>query len=150
MSIFKKKQVSETLEKASGPFQWIWRRWQEAVIGMFSLLVIVFSIISYYPEVGKTASELISGNKYIALVDGFFNPFRNRNALLDAGLPIYDLRIRREEYAKLENIAKEAVAKGWMSDDLKIWVDASFFHEGQKVFLSCTINKETLLYFAFN
>ena len=132
MSLFKKKQVSETLNKASSPFQWIWTRWQEAIIGMFSLIVVLFCIFTYFPDVGNKASTLISGNKYVALIDGFFNPFRNRNALMESGLPVYDLKIKRSNYAKIESVARDAVAKGWMNDELKVWVDATFFHEGQK------------------
>jgi hypothetical protein len=70
-------------------------------------------------------------NKYLALVDGMFNPFRNKHMLLHSELPIYDLKIGRQQFATLQQVADQAMRHGWMSDDLKTWVKAKFIHDGE-------------------
>lgn len=132
MKIWSREEINDTLDKASKPVQWIWGRLPEAVLGMLSLILIVFCILTFLPGVGKMASKLVTGNQYVTLIDGMLNPFRNRKALLESGLPIYDLKIKRGEYAVLEKVAREAIKKGWMSDDLKVWANAQFFHQGVK------------------
>jgi hypothetical protein len=126
------KHIIQRLDRATQPVRWIWSRLPEALIGIICLGAIIFCLLTYFPAVGNFASKLITGNQYVALMDGLFNPFRNRNALLKSGLPIYDLKIRRQRYAILENVAEEARRKGWMSDDLKVWVSAKFIHDGQE------------------
>lgn len=129
---FKKAEVTDALDKASSPVRFIWSRLPEALLGLFSIGIIIFSIVTYFPAVTEFASKLIKGNKYIATLEGFLNPFRNRNALLESGLPVYDLKIKRQQYVLLEQTAQKAVKKGWMNEDLQVWANAQFFHEGQK------------------
>lgn len=130
--MFKNKEVSDALERASSPVRWIWSRLPEALLGLFCIVVIIFSILTYFPAISKFASKLASGNKYTATLEGLLNPFRNRGVLLESGLPVYELKIRSQEYAKLDAIARESVKKGWMSDDLKVWADGQFFYNGKK------------------
>ncbi len=132
MKFYKKIKDTEAMDRAHRPVRWIWSRLPEALIGLISLAIIAFAVASYFPEVSRFASRLITGNRYLAVIDGFFNPFRNRNALLEAGLPIYDLKIKRGQYSVLENVAQKSLQKGWMSDDLKVWVDGQFFYNGEK------------------
>ncbi|MFQ5630331.1 MAG: CotH kinase family protein, partial [bacterium] len=77
------------------------------------------------------ASKMLSGNKYLALIDGMLNPFRNRHILLNSGLPIYDLKIKHREYAKIEQAVEAAKKQGWMDDDLKVWARAKFIVNGE-------------------
>ena len=128
----KGKHIIQRIDRASQPVRWIWSRLPEALIGIICIGVIIFCLLTYSPTVGEFASKLMTGNKYLALMDGLFNPFRNRSALLKSGLPIYDLKIGRQQYAVIENVAEEARRKGWMSDDLKVWVSAKFIHDGQE------------------
>jgi hypothetical protein len=132
MKTIRKKQMIQILDQASRPVRWIWSRRPEALIGLVSIGAIIFCLLTYSPAVANFASRLLSGNKWIALADGLFNPFRNRSALLKSGLPIYNLKIGRQRYATLEKVAEEARKKGWMSDDLKVWVNAKFIHEDRE------------------
>lgn len=129
---FKNKEVSDALEKASSPVRWIWSRLPEALLGLFCIGVIIFSVLTYFPAMGKFASTLASGNKYTATLEGLLNPFRNRGVLLESGLPVYNLKIRSQEYARLDSVARESVKKGWMSDDLKVWANGQLFYNGKK------------------
>jgi hypothetical protein len=126
-----KKKITAALDRASSPVRWIWPRLPEALIGIMALGIIVFCCLTYSTSLARRASELFSSNKYLALVDGFLNPFRNRHLLLKSGLPIYDLKISRQEYAKVEQVAEQNIKRGWMSDEMKVWSNAQFIHDGQ-------------------
>ena len=130
--MYAKNKVIRLLERASNPVRRIWSRLPEALIGLVSLLFILFCLLTYFPSIGNYASKLATGNKYLALAEGLLNPFRTRNILLKSGLEIYDLSIGRQQYAILENVADKARKQGWMSDDLKVWVNGKFIHGGQK------------------
>jgi hypothetical protein len=119
------------LNRAGRPLPRIWPRLPETLIAIGALAIIFLCLVTYVPSVGNYVSKLISGNKYLALADGLLNPFRSRNLLLKSGLPIYDLKIGRQQYAILEQVAERARKKGWMSDDLKIWVNARFIYNAK-------------------
>jgi hypothetical protein len=51
--------------------------------------------------------------------------------LLKSGLPIYNLKIKRQQYAIIEKAVAGAKKKGWMSDDLKLWANAQFIYNGE-------------------
>ncbi len=127
----KRQKLTSTLEKASSPVRGIWPSLPDALLGLSALFIIAFCLLTYYTPLAHYTSKLFSGNKYIALADGMLNPFRNRHMLLKSGLPIYDLKIRHQEYAKIEAAIEKAKQKNWMSDDLKVWADALFIHEGR-------------------
>src|SRR3990172_7085580 len=120
------------LRVATGPLRRIWAKFSDAVLGLFAILVVAFSLLTYSPDVARAASSLFSSNKYLALVDGLFNPMRNRHLLLKSGMPIYDLKIKRSEMAKVEEVIEQAKKQGWMSDDLKVWVRANFIYDGRE------------------
>lgn len=126
------KKLAAPLNRASRPFQGIWPRPRDAIIGMIALVIVSFTLSTYSPSLARSASELASGNKYLALIDGFLNPYRNRHLLLKSGLPIYDLRISHQEYAVVEDVVREARKQGWMSEDLKVWVNAKLIYEGEE------------------
>ncbi|MDZ7342965.1 MAG: CotH kinase family protein, partial [candidate division KSB1 bacterium] len=126
-----KQKIAAALDRASGPVRWIWPRLADALIGIGALGIIVFCGLTYSPSLAQRASELFSRNKYLALVDGFLNPFRNRHVLLKSGLPIYDLKISRQEYTKVEQTVEQNSKRGYMTDDVRLWSDAQFIHDGQ-------------------
>ena len=108
----------------------IWRgpeRW----LGIVAVALIAFCAMSYSNWAAEKASHWFTKNKYVALLDGMSNPMRNRHILMRSGLPVYDLKIGRQEYARLEAVADEALAHGWMNDELKTWVNARLFHENE-------------------
>ncbi len=126
-----KNKLTQTLDRASGPVRGLWPKLSDALLGLAAVAIIAFCLLTYYTPLAHYTSRLLSGNKYLALADGMFNPFRNRHMLLKSGLPIYDLKIRHQEYAKIERAIEKAKKQNWMSDDLKVWADAVFIHEGQ-------------------
>ncbi|MGE5768940.1 MAG: right-handed parallel beta-helix repeat-containing protein, partial [Betaproteobacteria bacterium] len=108
----------------------IWRgpeRW----LGLAVIVFIAFSALTYSRTVAEHASRLFTKNKYLALVDGMLNPLRNGHILLHSGLPIYNIKIGSQEWNMLQHTADEAIARGWMNDDLKTWVPATFIYEGE-------------------
>jgi len=125
-----RKKVTPILERSSSPFRKIWPKLPEAVIGTFCLFLIAFCLLTYSTKTAHYTSRLLSGNKYLALFDGLFNPFRNRHILLKSGLPIYDIKINHQEYSKIEKIVNKAIKQGWMSDDQKVWANAQFINKG--------------------
>jgi hypothetical protein len=126
------KRLIVPIERASRPFRGIWPRLSDALIGMFALATVIFALLIYNMPLARSASELASGNQYVALLDGFLNPFRTQNLLLGSGLPIYDLKISRQQFAILEDVAEKARKQGWMSDDLQTWADGKFFYGGEE------------------
>lgn len=128
-----KQKLTATLERVSSPVRGIWPRLSDALIGMSALLIIAFCCLTYSTTLARRASELVTGNKYLALLDGFFNPFRSRHLLLNSGLPIYDLKITPEEYNKIEQVVEGNLQRGWMNNAAtEIWAKAQFIHEGEK------------------
>jgi hypothetical protein len=65
-------------------------------------------------------------------MDGWLNPLRNPNLLLSEDLPVYDLDISKEQMDIIEDAIEQAKKQGWMSDDMKVWANATFYHDGQE------------------
>jgi len=126
------RKLTANLKRASLPFRGIWPRPSDAVIGMFALVIIAFASLTYFTPVARQASQLVGGNKYVALADGLLNPFRNRRLLMESGLPIYDLEIDQDQFLIIESTIEEARKRGWMSDDEQVWANGRFFYEGQE------------------
>ena len=108
----------------------IWRgpeRW----FGLGVVAFILFCSMTYSRTVAEHASRVLTKNKYVALVDGMLNPFRNRHILLNSGLPIYDIKIKSQAWNALLFAAEEAKTNGWMNEELKTWVPATFIHDGE-------------------
>jgi hypothetical protein len=126
------KKLFSSLKRASSPLQRIWPSSSDAVIGMFALIIVGFTALTYIKPLEVQASKLVSGNKYLALADGLFNPFRNRQLLLNSGLPVYEIRISKGQYAIIEDAIAEAQERGWMSDDEQVWADGRFFYQGRE------------------
>ncbi|MDX1412856.1 MAG: CotH kinase family protein [Candidatus Promineifilaceae bacterium] len=125
-------KLSSRLKRISRPFRGIWPRTSDALIGMFALLIIVLALLTYFKPVVMWASQVVSGNKYIVALDGFFNPFRNSNLLLSGDLPVYDLDISSEQMDIIDATIEDALKQGWMSDEMKVWANATFYYDGQK------------------
>ena len=79
------KRATTTLIRASRPFGRIWPRKAEAVIGMLALFVVLFAALTYIKPLANWTSELVGGNRYLAIVEGMLNPFRSPRLLLDSG-----------------------------------------------------------------
>jgi hypothetical protein len=126
------KKITSSLKRLSRPLQGIWPGSSDAVIGLFALVIIVFIALTYIKPLEIQASKLVTGNRYLALIDGLINPFRNRQLLLNSGLPVYDLRISKGQYAIIENAIEAAKERGWMSDDEQVWADGKFYYQGQE------------------
>lgn len=128
-----KQKLTAALERFSSPVRWIWPRLSDALIGIVALGVITLCCLTYSTSLARRASEIFTGNKYMALLDGFFNPFRNRHLLLNSGLRIYDLKISHQEYAKIEQVVEQNLKLGWMNNAAtEIWAKAQFIYEGEK------------------
>jgi hypothetical protein len=125
------RNVTKTLRQAARPVSGIWPRFSDALMGLLALGVVAFACVTYVTPVAKWTGELVTGNKYLALAEGLLNPFRNSHFLLDSGLPIYDLKIPRQEYARIENVVNQARKKGIMTEDLRVWVRGTFMHQGE-------------------
>jgi hypothetical protein len=125
-------KASTRLKRISRPFHSIWPRPSDAIIGIFALLVLALALLTYIEPVVTWGSQLVGGNKYVVALDGFLNPLRNPNLLLSGDLPIYDLDIKKEQMAIIEDAIDQAKKQGWMSDDMKVWANASFYHDGQQ------------------
>jgi len=128
-----KQKFTATLERLSSPVRGIWPRLPDALIGIGALCIIALCCLTYSTTLARRASELVTGNKYLALIDGFFNPFRNRHLLLNSGLRIYDLKISPQEFAKVEQVVEQNLKHGWMNNEAtEIWSKAQFIYDGQK------------------
>lgn len=102
-----------------------------AWIFLFSLAIVGLCCLTYSPFLVERFSRLPSSNKYLALADGLLNPFRSRHALFNSGLPVYDLKIRPEQWSILLQVAEKAKEAGWLNDDLKVWSKATLYHDGK-------------------
>ncbi len=114
------------------PLRRIWPRSADAALGFVSLLVVALALLTFWPTVTVQASHLATNNKVVAYLYGMLNPFRTRHALLESGLPVYDLRIASRNLVRLEAVAQEAAKVGYMSEDQRLWVPATFITEGQR------------------
>jgi hypothetical protein len=114
------------LLRALLPFRGTWPRVADAAVGVAGLLIVALAASTYSTALARQASEWLSGNKYLALLNGLANPFRTQHLLLESGLPVYDLVIKKSEYAKIEAAVEEARKRGWMTDDQKVWARGKF------------------------
>jgi hypothetical protein len=114
------------------PFRGTWPRVADAAVGVLGLLVVALAVSTYSTTLARQASEWLSGNKYLALLNGLANPFRTQHLLLESGLPVYDLVVKKSEYAKIEGAIEEARKRGWMSDDQKVWARGKFLAGGHR------------------
>jgi spore coat protein CotH len=131
MKLRQNKQIDAALKRASSPFRRVWPKLPEALIGICCLIMVAFCLLTYSTETAHYTSRLFSSNKYLALLDGLFNPFRTRHILLKSALPVYDIKISHQEFAKIDKVVEEAKKQGWMSDDQKVWGNGQFIHDGQ-------------------
>ncbi len=125
------ERISTRLKRYSRPVRGIWPRPSDAIIGIFALLVLVIALLTYIKPIVTKASGLVSGNTYLVGIDGLLNPLRNPNLLLSEDLAVYDLEISNEQMGIIEGTIEEAVKQGWMSDDMKVWANATLYHDGQ-------------------
>jgi hypothetical protein len=128
-----KQKLTAALERFSSPVRWIWPRLPDALIGIFALGIITLCCLTYSTSLARRASEIFAGDKYVALLDGFFNPFRNRHLLLNSGLRIYDLKISHQEYEKIEQVVQKNLKLGWMNEAAtEVWARGQFIYDGQQ------------------
>ena len=125
------ERLSTRLKRISRPVRGIWPRTSDALIGMFALLVLAVALLTYIKPVVTWGSQLVSGNKYVVGIDGLLNPLRNPNLLLSDDLPVYDLEISKSQMDIINEAIDRAKKQGWMSDDMKVWANATFYRDGQ-------------------
>lgn len=130
MKLNHKQKITAVAERISSPVRWIWPRLGDAVIGILSILVIALCCLTYSTSISVYMSKRFNDNKYVALINGFINPFRNQHLLLNSGLPIYDLKIKRREYAIIEQVVAENIKHGLMTEETQQWADAKFMYGG--------------------
>ncbi len=131
MKIEQRKKIKKALERASSPLSGIWPKSSEALIGILSVFIITFVLLTYSVDLSQYTSKIVTNNKYLALVEGLFNPFRNKHLLLKSGLPIYDIKVKRQQMALIDDVIEKAKKQGWMSDEMKVWANAQFIYEGR-------------------
>jgi len=127
----RRRSVS-VLNRVSQPFRRIWPRFPDALIGMAALAVVLFAVLTYSTDLADRASRLVTGNRYLAFVDGMVNPFRSQHMLMQSGLPVYDLRIRSENLLRLDQTAAQAVEAGILTEEMQDWVPGTFITEGKR------------------
>jgi len=127
-----RQQLAQALQRASRPFSRLWPCFPEALVGMCALGLVVFGLLTYSTTLSRSASKTLGSNRYLALANGLLNPFRNQHLLLESGLPVYDLKIKRGEYAKIEKAIEQAAQQGYMSEDSKVWANAKFLYNGEE------------------
>jgi hypothetical protein len=120
------------LNRASTPFRRIWPRLPEALVGMAAIAVVLFAAMTYSTDLSYRASRLVTGDRYLAFVDGMVNPFRNQHVLMESGLPVYDLRIKSENLLQLDRSAAEAVKAGILTEEMQDWVPGTFIAGGRR------------------
>jgi hypothetical protein len=125
------RRATTTLIRVSRPFGRIWPRRAEAVVGMIALFVVLFAALTYIRPLAKWTSELVGGNKYLAMAEGMLNPFRSPRLLLDSGLPVYNLEIDHQQMGQIEDAIEQAKKQGYMSEELQVWANGRFYYEGQ-------------------
>jgi hypothetical protein len=99
---------------------------------MLTLFVILFAALTYIKPLAKWTSELVGGNRHLAVAEGMLNPFRSPRLLLDSGLPVYELEIDHQQLAQIEETIELAKKQGYMSEDLQVWANGRFFYESQE------------------
>ncbi len=104
----------------SGPF----------LMGFFSLGILCFSLMTLVPNVTEMSRAALGHTGIFGAVNKHLNPFRTRHALLNSGLPVYDIKIKPHEYGLILETVEKAKARGRLTDDLKQWAKAKFIHEG--------------------
>lgn len=114
------------------PFQRIWPRLPEAVLGILAVGIVGFAALTHSTAIAERASRLVTGNRYLAFADGMLNPFRGAHLLVESGLPVYDLKLAPESIARLEDGAAQARQVGVMSEEMRDWVPGTFIAEGRR------------------
>jgi hypothetical protein len=74
---------------------------------------------------------MLGNRSVLGAINDHLNPFRSRRALLECGLPLYDLRIKPAEYRKIQRVVELARQRGKLTEDLKQWAEAKFVFEGK-------------------
>ncbi len=126
------EKITAALDRASSPVRWLWPRLGDAVVGILAIGLIIFCCLTYSTRLSIYASKLFSDNKYVALINGFVNPFRNQHLLLKSGLPIYDLKVERREYAIIEEVVAQNIKQGLMTEEAQQWANGKFLFNGEK------------------
>ncbi len=126
------RRVAALVRRAVRPFQRIWPRLPEAVLGIAAVGIVVFATLTHSAGVAERASRLVTGHRYLAFADGMLNPFRGTHLLVESGLPIYDLKLSPESIAGLEHSAALAREAGVMTEGLRDWVPGTFIAEGRR------------------
>jgi hypothetical protein len=120
------------LRRASNLAACIWPGRGERVLGMVAVAVILLAVLTLSPTL--TSMAQVAGGKVPALedVNRHLNPFRTRHGLYGSGLPVYDLQVDSAALRKVAGIVEEARRRRYLSDDLKQWVPATFFADGER------------------
>lgn len=103
---------------------------RQRILFVVCLAIVGLASLTLSPGVSHASRWALSGIPGTGRVNTHLNPFRTKHALLDSGLPVYDLHIKPSEYRKVREVVKKAKVRGLLTDDLKIWSKASLIHQG--------------------
>jgi hypothetical protein len=105
-------------------------RWA-SILAAGSAVVILVAVLTLSPALTRVSNRALGYSSIPGKINEYLNPFRTRHALLQGGLPVYDLRIAPAEYREILKIVDAAKARGRLDDDLKQWANARFLYEGR-------------------
>ncbi len=111
--------------------QSLWSTKVERTLGFASVLVILVAVLTLSPTVTRATKDALGYSSWPGKFNEILNPFRTRHALLQSGLPTYDLKIPAREYREILAVVNAAQARGELTEDLKQWSRAEFILEGR-------------------
>ena len=114
-----------------GALKRCWHGRGERALGVFALATVGLATLTLLPGPTRATKNLLGRSGVLGKINEHLNPFRSRAALLNCGLPVYDLHVSPREYRRVLEIADEALQRDYMTPDLKRWVKAEFIHEGK-------------------
>lgn len=102
----------------------------ERWVGWGCVSIIAVAALTLSPALTRSSKRLLGTDSWLGMINEQVNPFRTRHALLQSGLPVYDLKFKPSDYREILGVVEEAKTKGKLTDDLKQWSDAKFIHDG--------------------
>jgi len=109
---------------------WLWPQRAERIIGVSAVLIVLLASLTLAPSLTQATRAALGSHGIPGAANDHLNPFRTRHALLECGLPVYDLKIEPAEYRRILQVVEEAKQRGKLTDDLKQWSQAKFVYQG--------------------
>ncbi len=105
-----------------------WSNGRERAVGVVAACVVLLACLTLSSRLTRWTQKAVEPSWKLRRAGLHINPFRTRHALLDSGLPIFDLRIKSDQYRIVEEVVAAARLRGTLDDDLKRWAKATFVH----------------------